>query len=1000
MNTFERSLRMLLVGLPLLANASTREVTGWIGPEPLSQLPSSSLHEQSRQACLLSKSGQSPLLQESRDAFSDYDALYYEIDIEVFQGEDFLQGETRMHFSPLTEELLSFSLNAGENMTVQAVRLDGQDVPWTHIDDELLIEPLAPLSAGQVYVLAADFLANYEGEGVLSVWRTNVQTGQSVHTITTQSEPYDARHWWICKDDTRDKADSMRIAVTTNDFNTVVCNGVLEADTDNGDGTRSTTWFERWPMVTYLLSLCVTEYNHLESTWNYGDVSMPMHDWSWGLNTGTQQDVLNTGIFALDALSDRFGLYPFHDEKYGHAQYTWGGAMEHQTCSSMGFYSESVIAHELGHQWFGDKITCDTFHHIWLNEGWATYSEALYFEHYMGQEALHEYMTYEEYYGGGTIYVENPYTDVIFDGNLSYSKASWVLHMLRHVMGDEVFWEAVDDYLGPNEREYHRTADTDQFREFMEAHHGDDLGWFFEEWIFGERSPSYQYHWTAEDTGTDWSMTLSVIQSQVPTHQTFTMPLDLLIHYGDGSEETRVIWNHLPAEQYSLSLPMEPVSVELDPDHWVLSAVEELSSPPASNLIVAGAELRNTAGEEMDRIPDGEDFVISVIVSNTGGATGDVSLNLLSLRDEVVISNSPLSYESIAFGSSIEATFEGSAEAGSAGMASFLLSIDWEGADIEDGFAWPLGSPDMLLVDDDGGDTYEEWLINAADAIGGCDLATPESLPADLSVYSLIVWITGDNERQLSENEWQLFHDTVNAGGHWVFSGQNFAEAQGSTLLMEHLGMELVAPDYSGTAAQGTAGSIFANQFFFFFNGGAGNQHDMDVISSMVDCSTPLISYFSQPSGYAAEEFWCGDGGYIVMGFGLEGVSPTGTGTSLEEMLETLYDWSLGGTSLSDPAVVTRPAGIELHGAWPNPFNPVTTLHYTLPAAGDLRVRVYNLKGQQVDEWQLASQAAGNSELRWAPQGLASGLYLMELQLLQNSTESLAPVTQKVMLIK
>ena len=140
----------------------------------------------------------------------------------------------------------------------------------------------------------------------------------------------------------------------------------------------------------------------------------------------------------IDAFAQGYGEYPFVQEKYGHAEFTWGGGMEHQTISSMGGWSEDLISHELAHQWWGDMITCADFGHIWLNEGFATWSEAYWKELSDGVETYRLYMDYASYWGGGTIFVEDPLNDNIFDGNLSYNKGSWVVHMLRGVLGDEI----------------------------------------------------------------------------------------------------------------------------------------------------------------------------------------------------------------------------------------------------------------------------------------------------------------------------------------------------------------------------------------------------------------------------------------------------------------------------------------------------------------------------------------------------------------------------------
>ena len=134
----------------------------------------------------------------------------------------------------------------------------------------------------------------------------------------------------------------------------------------------------------------------------------------------------------MEVFADKFGEYPFMGEKYGHAEFGRGGGMEHQTITSMGGYSQWLIAHELGHQWWGDLITCASFHHIWLNEGFARFSEALWEEAYNGVESYKNYWINHAYYGSGTVYVEEPNTaSQIFNGNLTYNKAGWVVHMLR-----------------------------------------------------------------------------------------------------------------------------------------------------------------------------------------------------------------------------------------------------------------------------------------------------------------------------------------------------------------------------------------------------------------------------------------------------------------------------------------------------------------------------------------------------------------------------------------
>ena len=170
----------------------------------------------------------------------------------------------------------------------------------------------------------------------------------------------------------------------------------------------------------------------------------------------------------LVLFSELFGEYPFINEKYGHADFRWGGGMEHQTLSSMGGSSQDLIAHELGHQWWGNLITCKSFHDIWLNEGFARYCQALWAENQGRKEAYHSFMNNHAYYGSGTIYVEEPNSNSdIFLSGLSYNKASWVLHMLRNIVGDNMFFDILKSYASNDSLKYD-AASTSDFKEVCE----------------------------------------------------------------------------------------------------------------------------------------------------------------------------------------------------------------------------------------------------------------------------------------------------------------------------------------------------------------------------------------------------------------------------------------------------------------------------------------------------------------------------------------------------
>jgi hypothetical protein len=278
------------------------------------------------------------------------------------------------------------------------------------------------------------------------------------------------------------------------------------------------------------------------------------------------------GIYA-----DMYGEYPFLDEKYGHAEFGWPGGMEHQTITSLGGWTEYLIVHELAHQWWGDMITCSDFHHIWLNEGFATYSEALYTEQMYGEDAFHEYINDLRYLGDGTVYCPD-LSDWgrIFDGGLSYYKGAWVLHMLRHVVGDDAFFEILQQYHYDPRYQY-SSASTEDFRDICENVSGMDLHTFFDQWIYGEYYPIYEYDWTYEMIDDGYIVNLNLLQKQSGT--IFEMPVDVAVFEEGGTRENFVVQNDSAEQQFLLPTSAKPESLSIDPEGWIL----KISSKPIEN---------------------------------------------------------------------------------------------------------------------------------------------------------------------------------------------------------------------------------------------------------------------------------------------------------------------------------------------------------------------------------------------------------------------------------
>ncbi len=287
----------------------------------------------------------------------------------------------------------------------------------------------------------------------------------------------------------------------------------------------------------------------------------------------------------LTIYSNLFGQYPFIKEKYGHAEFASGG-MEHQTMTSIGTFDEKVIAHELAHQWFGDKITCRSWSDLWLHEGFAVYSTALYLEKEYGTAS---YWDYINLLTGNAISAEGevgePDTSTsqsLFNYALVYAKGAVVLHMLRHALGDSVFFRCLKGYANQPSLQY-STASTTDLQTAFETVSGRSLGYFFQEWIYGEGYPVYQYSWTWSGTGDSSAVTINI--QQPPGRQNpeyFTMPLDIRL-LSPVRDTSFSVLNNARNQSFTINFPVNPTSVLIDPDGWVLKLVYPASEiPPMS----------------------------------------------------------------------------------------------------------------------------------------------------------------------------------------------------------------------------------------------------------------------------------------------------------------------------------------------------------------------------------------------------------------------------------
>ena len=422
------------------------------------------------------------------------------------------------------------------------------------------------------------------------------------------SEPYGAYTWWPCKQTLTDKADSIDVIVTVPNGNKVASNGLLMSVQPTDDTERFTRyhWKHKHPIATYLIAIAVTNYVELHSEVEVPDgqpisivdYAYPEELESWQLNRIYTRK-------AMQFFNELFMLYPFADEKYGHARFPWGGGMEHQTMSFMFNLDETLVVHELAHQWFGNHITCGSWNDIWLNEGFATYCEDLYVERYYpnifnAQRIIRKNSCTG--LPGGSVYCYNT-SDVnaIFNPRLSYDKGAMVLHMLRKQVGDDAFFNGIRSYLR-DPALAGGFAETADLQRHIEAAADTSLVEFFDSWIYQQGYPSYRVAWQAGDTKT-W-VKISQIQSH-PSAGFFKMHVP--VQFTTAGKDTILWMHHTEDEQiFEVDPGFRPTAVSFDPNVEMISKNNTVVREDFVSLQAVPVPVRDDVRQILIYTPDGK----------------------------------------------------------------------------------------------------------------------------------------------------------------------------------------------------------------------------------------------------------------------------------------------------------------------------------------------------------------------------------------------------------
>jgi hypothetical protein len=507
----------------------------------------------------------------------DYDVKFYKLDIDAYDTTNQFRGSATVFAKVVVPETDTFSLELSNKLSADSVFINNVKHVFSHVSNKIYVPLPIPITLGgniefKLYYHTPPAYTSSYYSSTLAVNYGNFNVSQSF------SEPYFAHEWMPCKQELEDKADSVHIFVTTDDDLKVAGPGTLTIVPLPDQKVRY-EWRTYQKTAFYLISFAISDYIDY-TIWAKPDSltgdSIKVLNYVYDYPNCLQSNkvTIDKTPMMIELFSDKMGLYPFHEEKYGHYMWYPSGfsGMEHITMTGLRSFSFNLVAHELAHSWYGDNVTCATWSDIWVNEGFASYLEYIANQYLISQASadalMLSYMNYAMTQPGGSVYV--PPADVnssgrIFSTRLTYRKGSALVHMIRFEMqNDSLFFRTLYEF----QQQYKDSIATGlDFKVVCEDVSGIDFTDFFNQWYFGEGYPIFSVNWSQnQDT-----VYLNSVQTTSTTITTlFKTPIEFKLIYAGGSETFR-LYQLTNDTVFKIIIPHEITGITIDPNNWILN---------------------------------------------------------------------------------------------------------------------------------------------------------------------------------------------------------------------------------------------------------------------------------------------------------------------------------------------------------------------------------------------------------------------------------------------
>ncbi len=506
-----------------------------------------------------------------------YDVHFYKLDVAVERTNNNISGNVLVSATVTAASLDTFGLELHPNLSIDSVKVNGVLNTVLRATNAVRIPLAQPLTQNSNINVQVFYKGTPPSSG------GNFSTGLSTRSSPSWgnqatwslSQPFSAYEWWPCKQVLTDKADSVEVWITTDATNKAGSNGLLQQVVSLPNNKARYEWKSRYPINYYLISVSVARYVEYSIYANPTGAPQPILIQNYVYDNPQTlpnfQNDINQTADMLEAFSDLFGLYPFHEEKYGHCMAPISGGMEHQTMTTQGFFEFTLTAHELMHQWFGNYVTCASWEDIWLNEGFATYGEYLAYEKLVSRAAADNYMNSVhnnvKSQPGGSVYVADIANENrIFSSRLSYNKGSTLVHTLRYLINDDnLFFGALREFLFQFR---FGTATTANLISVLESETGMDFSDFVNQLFYGEGFPTYDVKWNYKNGNLYIENNQSV--SAAATTPQFTLPVEYRLITANGDTMVRFVPDG-NVSRHIVAINETVTAIEVDPNNGLVN---------------------------------------------------------------------------------------------------------------------------------------------------------------------------------------------------------------------------------------------------------------------------------------------------------------------------------------------------------------------------------------------------------------------------------------------